>query len=97
MQHVSGADKWTGSTGMTVLFIVFKGKRKKRKRRRQVAMLYQNARLELLTAMGSNPLGSETLNLGLKTPTTLSPSKKFRFWFRIFYFLLIFFGFRAVD
>jgi len=30
MQHVSGADKWTGSTGMTVLFIVFKGKKGKK-------------------------------------------------------------------
>jgi len=71
---------------MTVLFIVFKGKKEKRKRRRQVAMLYQNARLELLTAMGSNPLGSETLNLGLKTPTTLSPSQNFGFGFLCFTF-----------
>jgi len=72
---------------MTVLFIVFKGKKgKKGKRRRQVAMLYQNSRLELLTAMGSNPLGSEKSNLGLKTPTTLSPSQNFGFDFVFFTF-----------
>ena len=34
MQHVSGADKWTGSTGMTVLFIVFKGKKEKREKKK---------------------------------------------------------------